>query len=112
MLKMFLRLKWQYQFPGLMNEIIDLDPNGSGNLNKIWFISSMMKRCLQCQSVASTSPGPIGGEDFFDREWNDISALFSFNNYLSPLLLYLLNHPILLTKPLIKLLPVNGNIAR
>lgn len=38
----------------------------------------------QCQSVASTSPGPIGGEDFFDREWNDISALFSFNNYLSP----------------------------
>lgn len=36
----------------------------------------------QSQSVVSTSPGPIG-DDFFDREWNDISTLFSLNNYLS-----------------------------
>lgn len=36
----------------------------------------------QSQSIASTSPGPLEG-DFFDQEWNDISALFSLNNYLS-----------------------------
>ena len=37
----------------------------------------------QNQSIASISPGPVG-DDFFDQEWNDISALFSLNNYLSP----------------------------